>query len=778
MRLSEATKEHDRLRQVRRPIAHDSAVKHVTGAAIYVDDIREPAGTLHCAAGLAQITAGRITGMDLTAVKEAPGVVTVLTAADIAGANDVSAKGIGDDPVLAVDQVRFFGQVMFLVVARTRDQARRAARLGKIATAPSMPLIDVDDAIAAGSKVLDDYSFGRGDPSAEIAAAQKKITSIFRMGGQEHFYLEGQAALAIPGEGGEMLIHSSTQHPSEVQHVVAHMLGKPQSMITVEVRRMGGGFGGKESQATQWAALAALAAAKTGRPCKMRLDRDDDMLTTGKRHDFRVDYTVGVGPTGLIRGVDVKLTARCGHSEDLSLGVVDRSMFHADNSYYYPAVKVMGRRMRTNTVSNTAFRGFGGPQGMLFAERMMDDIAYALGIDPLDVRVANFYGGAGRDRTPYGMRVEDNCLQELVGQLEKSSDYRKRRKEITEFNAASPILKRGLALTPVKFGISFTLIPLNQAGALVHLYKDGSIHLNHGGTEMGQGLFIKVAQVVAEEFGVDLDQVSVSATSTAKVPNTGPTAASAGSDLNGMAALAACRTIKDRLYDLIREKWQVPRDKVEFRDGQVIIGNRAMKLAELAEEAWKARVSLSSTGFYKTPKIEWDREKATGRPFFYFAYGAACSEVILDTMTGEMRVSRVDILHDVGRSLNPAVDIGQIEGGFVQGMGWLTTEELMWDSAGRLRTHAPSTYKIPVASDVPEDFRVELFNSGGNREDTIYRSKAVGEPPLMLANSVFCAIVNALSSLKSGVMPPLNAPATPESIMRAVRLLTGGGTGA
>jgi xanthine dehydrogenase large subunit len=778
MRLSEAAHEHERLRQVRRPVAHDSAVKHVTGAAVYVDDIREPAGTLHCAVGLSSIAAGRITGMDLSAVRDAPGVVAVLTAADIPGSNDVSAKGVGDDPVLAEDQVRFFGQAMFLVVALTRDQARRAARLGKIATAPSMPLIDVDDAIAAGSKVLDDYSFGRGDVAAEIAAAPKKLSGTFRMGGQEHFYLEGQAALAIPGEGGEMLIHSSTQHPSEVQHVVSRMLERPQSAITVEVRRMGGGFGGKESQATQWAALAALAAWKTGRPCKIRLDRDDDMLATGKRHDFRVDYTVGVGPTGLIRSVDVKLTARCGHSEDLSLGVVDRAMFHADNAYYYPAVHVMGRRMRTNTVSNTAFRGFGGPQGMLFAERMLDDIAYTMGLDPLDVRIANFYGGAGRDRTPYGMRVEDNCLPELVGQLEKSSDYRRRRQEATDFNAGSPILKRGLALTPVKFGISFTLIPLNQAGALVHLYKDGSIHLNHGGTEMGQGLFIKVAQVVAEEFGVDLDQVSVSATSTAKVPNTGPTAASAGSDLNGMAALAACRTIKDRLFDFIQEKWQVPRDQVQFRDGQAILGNRAMKLAELAEEAWRARVSLSSTGFYKTPRIEWDRASATGRPFFYFAYGAACSEVTVDTMTGEMRVDRVDILHDVGRSLNPAVDIGQIEGGFVQGMGWLTTEELVWDSAGRLRTHAPSTYKIPVASDVPADFRVELFESGGNREETIYRSKAVGEPPLMLAISVFCAIVNALSSLKKGVMPPLNAPATPESIMRAVRLLTGGGAGA
>jgi xanthine dehydrogenase large subunit len=779
MRLNEVTKEHERLRQVRRALAHDSATKHVTGAALYVDDIREPSGCLHCAPGLSNIAAGRITNLDLSAVRKAPGVVAVLTAADVPGENDVGGKGLHDDPILATEEIRFYGQVVFLVVAKTRDQARRAAKLAKVTTAPSMPLIDVDDAIAANSKVLDDYVFTRHQPetaaATAIAAAPKRLNGRFRLGGQEHFYLEGQAALAIPGEEGEMFVHSSTQHPTEVQHVVAHMLRRPQSKVTVEVRRMGGGFGGKESQATQWAALAALGAVHTNRPCKLRLDRDDDMLATGKRHDFRVDYSVGFDPKGVIQGVDVALSARCGHSEDLSMGVVDRAMFHADNAYFYPACRILTRRLRTNTVSNTAFRGFGGPQGMLFAERMLDDIAYTLGFDPLDVRIANFYNGAGRDRTPYNMRVEDNCIQELVGQLEKSSNYRERRRQVNEFNASSPILRRGLALTPVKFGISFTLLALNQAGALVHLYRDGSIHLNHGGTEMGQGLFIKVAQIVAEEFGVDLDKVRITATSTDKVPNTSPTAASAGTDLNGMAALMACRTIKDRLYGLIEEKWDVKRENVAFRDGQVIIGNRAMSLGELAEEAWKARISLSAASYYKTPKIEWDRPTATGRPFLYFAYGAACSEVLVDTMTGEMRVERVDILHDVGQSLNPAIDIGQIEGAFVQGMGWLTTEELVWDSAGRLRTHAPSTYKIPCSSDVPEDFRVAFFDGGGNREDTIYRSKAVGEPPLMLAISVFCAVVNALSGLKKGIMPPLDAPATPEAIMRAVRLMTGTG---
>ncbi len=759
---------------VRVPTPHDSAVKHVTGKATYIDDIREPSGTLHVAPGYAPIAAGRLTGLDLDPVLKAPGVVAVLTAEDIPGINDISPKGINDDPVIADERIMFHGQVIFAVVAETRDQARRAARLAKVTTAPSMPVIDVDDALIAGTTVLPDYAFERGNAVDEIGRSPKEITGEFRIGGQEHFYLEGQIALAIPAEDGDMLVHSSTQHPTEVQHVVAHALKLHDNAVTVEVRRMGGGFGGKESQATQWAVLAALAARKTGRPCKLRLDRDDDMIMTGKRHDFRVDYQVGIAKDGLLRAVDVTMSARCGYSEDLSLGVVDRSMFHADNAYFYPIAKILTKRMRTNTVSNTAFRGFGGPQGMLFAERMMDHIAYSIGRDPLEVRKANFYAGAGRDRTPYGMRVEDNILPELVGELERTSEYWERRKQIADFNATSPVLKKGIALTPVKFGISFTLIHLNQAGALVHLYRDGSIVLNHGGTEMGQGLFIKVAQVVAEEFGVGLDKVKITATSTAMVPNTSPTAASAGTDLNAQAALLACRAIKDRLFDFIQEKWNIGRDRVQFRDGKVLVGNRARDLGELATTAYQARVQLSATGFYKTPKITWNREKADGRPFYYFAYGAACSEVTVDTMTGEMRVNRVDIRHDVGKSINPAIDIGQIEGGFVQGMGWLTTEELVWDSAGRLMTHAPSTYKIPTASDVPADFRVALHDSGGNREDSIYRSKAVGEPPLMLAISVFSAITDAIISLKPAMMPRLDAPATPEAIMRAIRATTGG----
>jgi xanthine dehydrogenase large subunit len=567
-----------------------------------------------------------------------------------------------------------------------------------------------------------------------------------------------------------MFVHSSSQHPSEIQAIVAKMLGLPLAAVTVETRRMGGGFGGKETQAAQWAALAALAAWRTGRPCKLRLDRDDDMTMTGKRHDFRADYHVAFDDTGRIRGYEVTLASRCGYSADVSSAINDRAMYHSDNAYYLPATTILSKRMKTHTVSNTAFRGFGGPQGMMPIERTIDAIAWSLGLDPLDVRKRNLYGDGDRNTTPYGMQVTDCILPDLIETLEQTSDYRKRRAAVAAFNARSRFLKRGIALTPVKFGISFTNIMLNQAGALVHVYHDGTVHLNHGGTEMGQGLFTKVAQVVAEEFGVDLDRVQITATTTGKVPNASATAASSGSDLNGMAAQAAARTIKTRMIEFAAAEFGVPASEICFRDNQVQIGGKTLPFSELAHRAWQGRVSLSSTGFYRTPKIHWDREKATGRPFYYFAYGAACAEVVVDVTTGEMRVVRADILHDVGRSLNPAIDLGQIEGGFVQGMGWLTTEELVFDDAGRLLTHAPSTYKIPCSSDVPADFRVALFK-GANREETIFRSKAVGEPPLMLGISVFAAIADALHSLAPENPVPLDAPATAESILRAVQQL-------
>ncbi len=752
-------------------LAHDSAALHVQGSAVYIDDMREPDGTLHVVPGYAARGArGRIVSLDLDAVRRAPDVVAVLTAGDIPGVNDCS-PALGDDPILAADRIDFHGQVIFAVVGKTREAARRAARLAQIEIAVEKPAISADDALAMETQdVLPAYAFKRGNPAKVLKGAAHRIDESFLIGGQEHFYLEGQAALAVPEERGGMTVYSSTQHPTEVQHCIARMLQVPDAMVVCECRRMGGGFGGKESQAAQWAALAALAARLTNRPVKCRLDRDDDMIMTGKRHDFRVNYAAGCDESGRLTAVEVDFLSRCGYSADLSQGVNDRTMFHADNAYFYPQVEIRSRRLRTNTVSNTAFRGFGGPQGMVFAERMMDAIAIRLGQDPLDVRKRNLYA-PDRDVTPYGMKVEDNIALEVVEALESTSDYRARRKAIAAFNATNPYLKKGIALTPVKFGISFTLTHLNQAGALVHVYTDGSVHLNHAGTEMGQGLYTKVAQVVAEEFGIGIDQVRITATTTGKVPNTSPTAASSGSDLNGMAARNAAAAIKNRLIDFAAKQWKTPKSAILFEKGQVIIGNHSLKFGELAKKAYESRVSLSSTGFYATPKITWDRAKAKGRPFYYFAYGAACSEVTIDTLTGEMKVDRVDILHDVGRSLNPAIDIGQIEGGFVQGMGWLTTEELVFDDQGRLRTHAPSTYKIPCASDVPADFRVDLFESAGNPADTIYRSKAVGEPPVMLAISVWSAIFQAIASLKPGTVPSLNAPATPEAILTAVKAL-------
>jgi xanthine dehydrogenase large subunit len=751
-------------RVVRVPTVHDSAARQVAGEAVYIDDIREPEGTLHVAPGGAPAAHGRIKRLDLEAVRNAPGVVKVLTPADIPGKNDCSPIR-GDDPILAASAVDFRGQVLFAVVADTREAARRAVQLAKIEIDPAPAVITVDQALAADHRLMDDYTFRKGDSAAALAAGPRRLSGTMKIGGQDHFYLEGQVAFAIPGEG-TMFVHSSSQHPSEVQAIVAKMLGLSQAAVTVEVRRMGGGFGGKETQAAQWACLAALAARTTGRPCKLRLDRDDDMSMTGKRHDFRADYDVAFDDEGRIHGYEVTLASRCGYSADVSSAINDRAMYHAENAYYLPAATILSKRMKTHTVSNTAYRGFGGPQGMVPIERAIDAIAWSLGIDPLDVRKRNLYGDGDRDMTPYGMRVTDNVLPAMIESLEKTSDYRRRRAAAAAFNANSRFLKRGIALTPVKFGISFTNIMLNQAGALVHVYHDGSVHLNHGGTEMGQGLFTKVAQVVAEEFGIDLDRVQITATVTDKVPNASATAASSGSDLNGMAAQAAARTIKTRIIEFASAQTGVPPGEIQFRDNKVFIGSRVVPFSEIARRAWEVRLSLSSTGFYATPKIHWDREKATGRPFYYFAYGAACSEVVVDVTTGESQVLRADLLHDVGRSLNPALDLGQVEGAFVQGMGWLTTEELVFDDQGRLLTHAPSTYKIPCSSDVPADFRVALF-SNSNREETIYRSKAVGEPPFMLGISVFAAIADALHSLAPGKPVPLDAPATAESIWRA-----------
>ncbi|CAN1537837.1 XdhB Xanthine dehydrogenase, molybdopterin-binding subunit B [Rhabdaerophilaceae bacterium] len=744
---------------------HDSAALHVTGRATYIDDIPEPFGTLHIALGLAPKARGRLIGLDLSAVLASDGVVRVLTGHDAPGQNDTSPH-LGDEPMLATDAIAFHNQAAFAVIATTRKAARLAARLARFEIAEDPASISIRDALNEGARVLPDYAWENPRVPGALASARHRLSGEIAIGGQEHFYLEGQAAFAFPGEGDEMLVHSSTQHPSEVQHIIARVLGIADHNVTVECRRMGGGFGGKESQASQFAAIAALAAKLTERPCKLRLDRDDDFVLTGKRHDYQASYQVGFDDEGRIEAVDLQLDARCGYSADLSLGVVDRSMFHADNAYFLPEAQISSRRLKTNTVSNTAFRGFGGPQGMLGTERMLDAIAHATGRDPLDVRKINFYS-AGHDVTPYGMNVFDHdTLLPLVETLERTSDYRARRTQIAAWNAGSPILKRGLALTPVKFGISFTLKHLNQAGALVHVYSDGSVSLNHGGTEMGQGLYIKVAQVVADVFGIGLDRVKITATSTGKVPNTGPTAASSGTDLNAMAATRAAEAIRARMAEEAARSFGCSANDIRFANNLVAGKGQEIAFGALAKACTLERISLSSTGFYATPGITWDRNTRTGRPFFYFAYGAACSEVIIDTMTGEMKLTRADLLHDCGRSLNPAIDIGQIEGGFVQGMGWLTTEELVFDRDGRLRTHAPSTYKIPLASDVPADLRVALWHEP-NREEAIHRSKAVGEPPVMLAISVFSALVDAVHSLAPGRQVHLRAPATPESILDA-----------
>ncbi|HXQ40340.1 MAG TPA: xanthine dehydrogenase molybdopterin binding subunit [Candidatus Udaeobacter sp.] len=757
---------------VRHAIPHDSAAKHVSGRAIYIDDIPAPPGLLHLFAGKADRAHALIRRLDLARVREAPGVVAALTAADVPGVNDISPVGANDDPLFAEGEVQFHGQVLFVVAADSLDAARAAAGLAAVEYEDLPAILTIEQALAAKSFVLEPHVMRRGDVQAALAAAPHRLKGRIRMGGQDHFYLEGQVSLAIPQEDGDVLIHCSTQHPSEVQHGSARVLGRPDNAVTVEVRRMGGGFGGKETQAAQWAAIAALAAVKTGRAAKFRLERDDDMVMTGKRHAFLIDYDVGFDGSGRVLGIAFEQAAGCGYSADLSGPIADRAMFHADNGYYLENVTILSHRCKTHTASNTAFRGFGGPQGMVGIERVMDAIACHLGQDPLEVRKANLYGKDERNVTPYYQTVEDNILPEIFAGLEVSSGYAERRAAIRAYNAASPILKKGLALTPVKFGISFTNTPLNQAGALLHVYADGSVHLNHGGTEMGQGLFIKVAQVVAEELQVDLDRIKITATTTGKVPNTSATAASSGSDLNGMAAQAAAREIKRRLAAFASERYGVAPAEVQFLAGCVRVGGEEIAFPDLVKQAYLARVSLSATGFYATPKIHYDRDKAAGRPFYYFAYGAAVSEVLVDSLTGEYRVTRVDILHDVGRSLNPAIDLGQIEGGFIQGMGWLTSEELYWDEAGRLKTHAPSTYKIPTCGDRPEDFRIAIMPGNENREPTIFRSKAVGEPPLMLAISVFAALSDAIASTADyRLLPNLDAPATPERVLRAIEEL-------
>jgi xanthine dehydrogenase large subunit len=750
---------------------HDSAHLHVSGRAHYADDIPLPAGTLHAAFGVSSIAHGRVLKLDLAAVKAAAGVIGVFAAEDVPGENNYGAA-VHDDPIFAPGLVQHVGQPLFAVVAGSYPQARRAARLAQVDYAALPAILDIRAALAVGSQVLPTNRLLRGRPQEVLAQAPHRLSGSLGVGGQDHFYLEGQIAAAIPQDDGGMLVHSSTQHPSEVQQIIAHALGVPANMVTVQCRRMGGGFGGKETQPALIAAAAAVMARGTGRPVKLRLDRDVDMEMTGKRHDFICDYTVGFDDSGRILALSIMLASRCGYSADLSGPVNDRAVLHVDNAYFLENVEIISHRCKTHTVSNTAFRGFGGPQGMIMIEMIMDVIAAHLRCEPLAIRRRNFYGDAERNVTPYGQVVLGNRTVPIVDELVRTSDYHERRRQIVQWNATQPHIRRGIALSPVKFGISFTATFYNQAGALVQVYTDGSVLLNHGGTEMGQGLFTKVAQIVACEFGLPLSAIRVSATDTSKVPNTSATAASAGADLNGKAAQAAAQTIRERLVQFACERYQVAAADLRFADGHVQVGQERFTFAQLVSQAYRARISLSSTGYYRTPRIKWDNARMTGQPFFYFAFGAAVSEVAVDTLTGESRLLRVDILHDAGKSLNPAIDMGQIEGGFLQGVGWLTSEELWWDGKGQLRTHAPSTYKIPSVSDWPSIANVQLFAGHPNHEDTIYQSKAVGEPPLMLGISVLLAIRQAVASCgPEGAVVELNAPATPEAVLRAVEAI-------
>ena len=779
---------------VGKSITHESAHLHVSGKANYVDDIPEVEGTLYAGLGLAEIAHGKIINMDLSAVWQAEGVVSVLTGAELLHNN--CGPVVADEPIIATDTVSFFGQVIFVVVAKTYQQAQQASRLAKVTYEALEPILTIEQAIARQSWILPPVQITAGDANAKLAVAPYRLQGMAQVGGQEHFYLEGQICYAYPKEEDMLQVLCSTQHPTEMQLLISEAVGYGMHQVSVEVRRMGGGFGGKESQSAQWACITAILSVKLKRPVKLRLDRDTDMIVTGKRHGFAYQWDVGFDEQGMILGLYIQLASNCGSSTDLSGPVNDRAICHVDNGYYLDAVTIDSLRCKTNTVSNTAFRGFGGPQGMFPIEYIMDDIGYALDIDPLIIRQRNFYTAmseqagidfsaenideiAPRSKTPYGTYVKDNILPDLVSKLAEHCDYFTRRETIKSFNEQSPIIKKGLALTPVKFGISFNATLFNQAGALVHIYTDGTILVNHGGTEMGQGLYSKIRQIVAHEFSLDLSKIRLSATDTAKVPNTSATAASSGTDLNGKAAQAACINIRNRLQTFAAELANTKPSQVQFKDGYIYASGQSWQFAEFIKLAYQARIQLWDSGFYKTPDIHWNPVLRYGRPFFYFAYGAAASEVAIDTLTGESKVLRVDILHDVGNSINPAIDIGQIEGGFIQGMGWLTSEELYWVPEGRkqghLFTHAPSTYKIPTATDMPKIFNVNLYDNQ-NLENTIHRSKAVGEPPFMLALSVFSALRDAVSAsittpiLQNGikVKPFLSAPATPEAILQAI----------
>ncbi len=750
---------------------HDSAYKHVSGFANYTDDIKEPENTIYGAIGWSKKAHALIKKIDLKKVLSSEGVISVVTCQDILGRNDVGPVFDGD-PIFPKNKVEFYGQPLFAVAAVSTELARKAVLKAKIIYKELNPLVTIKESLAKNKLLFKVRKIKRGNPTQALSVSAHKLKGNFTTGSQEHFYLEGQVAFVLPKEDNNLLVYSSTQHPSETQQLIAKMLNQKSNSITVVVRRIGGGFGGKETN-FMTASICALLAKKTKCPVKLRLDRDDDIIITGKRHEFFSDYEVGFNQIGKIESLKLKLSSKCGMSPDLSLAINERALLHIDNAYYIPHLEIKNYLCKTNTSTSTAFRGFGGNQGMMAIENIIDNISRFLGKDPSDVRRLNFYQKNKNNITHYGMKIEDNEINEIFNSLIKKSKYKKRYSDIKKFNKKNKFKKKGIAITPVKFGISFTTIHLNQAGALVHVYTDGSVHLNHGGIEMGQGTHTKIAQLVSKSFGIPYEKIQISSTNTSKVPNTSASAASSTTDLNGAAALNAVNRIKNNLEKFIKKKYKIStKGKTSYKNEKIYIGKYTFKFKEIIKEAYLNRISLFSNGFYSTPKINFDKKKFTGRPFLYFCYGAAVTEVTIDTLTGENIIDRVDIIHDAGNTINPDLELGQIEGGFVQGQGWLTMEEVNWNSNGHITTHSPSTYKIPAVSDIPRKFNIEIYKKGVNKENVVNKAKTTGEPPLMLAMSVFFAIKDAIASLSNYKrIPKLDAPATPEKILLSINEL-------
>ena len=750
---------------------HESGIKHVSGRAYYTDDIPEPLETLYGAIGWSKKAHAIIKKINLDEVVKSTGVIAVVTGKDIVGRNDVGPVYDGD-PIFP-KKAEYYGQPLFAVAAKTTELARKAVLKAKISYKTLKPITTIQNALKKKSFVLKEKIIKKGEALKAIENSVNRLKGNFTTGSQEHFALEAQTAFVIPEEDNDFKVFSSTQHPSETQQIIAKMLNQKSNTITVETRRIGGGFGGKETQSFIFAAICTLLAKKTKHPVKLRMDRDDDIIITGKRHDFYSEYEVGFDELGVIKGLKLKLASRCGISPDLSEAINERALLHIDNAYYLENILVENYLCKTNTASNTAFRGFGGNQGMMAIENIIDHIATSLKKDSAEIRRRNFYQKKKKNITHYNMKIEDNVIQEIFDQLIKSSNYKSRQLSIKKFNKGNKYIKKGIALTPVKFGISFTTWHLNQAGALVHIYcNDGSVHINTGAIEMGQGTYTKIAQLAANAFGLPFNKIKVSATRTDKVPNTSASAASSTTDLNGAAALNAISKIKQNLASFVKRKYKIKNGKAVYENGMIKFKGKSFKFNTLIKQAYINRVSLSSSGFYATPKIYFDKKNFKGRPFLYFCYGAAVSEVAIDTLTGENKIIRADILHDAGKAINPAIELGQIEGGFVQGAGWLTMEEVKWKSNGQLITHSPSTYKIPAASDMPEKFNVEIFKKGKNNENVINKSKTTGEPPLMNAMSVFFALKNAIASIGNyNITPILDAPATPEKILMSINQL-------